>query len=155
MEFEAKERCWQEIDRISTGVLVHQPAADRRALPVNGFCCRRSSVIELYASLDAAEGLELQQGMTVCINFADAIECVFVSLQASISGVDCSGNARPAADRKKSTPCSVGSGVMIAVRPLTAEFWEPPGRGFMDALDILTQGTNDSHTLSAPRTIRF
>lgn len=155
MEAEARDRFWQEIERIATGILILPDTRFCRALPVSGICDRRNNAIRLYGSADAAADLELGPGVSVCITFADVAECVFVSLQAAISVVDRSVTDPPARLRQAATTCDVGTGIMLEVQPRFAQLWERPGRGFLDALHRLAHGAEETRTLSGPRTITF
>ncbi len=154
MEVEARDRFWQEIARIATGIVIvpgHEPLG---ALPVSCIGDRSGGTIEFSGSVTAAADLKFEAGTPVYVTFADAAECVFIALTAVVTDVERGGASAP---KRRNAPalCDVGSGIVLKTRPELAQIWERPGRGFFDALDILTHGAEEQQALRGPRTVRF
>jgi len=155
MEVEARDRFWHEVDRIGTGILLIAGSADGGALPVNCTSDRLNHAIRFQGAAVAAEGLKLAPGQQVCVTFADLPECLFITLLATVRAVDTGMPETALEPRRATTQCNVGSGIVITVEPVSASLWERPGRSFLDALERLTNASEEARGVSTPRKIRF
>ncbi len=148
MTRENVDHVWREISRIETCMMATHDGTVLRARPMVGAADREAGTIWFITTRSDHSNQELERDPRVCLAYVDAATQTFVSV---------SGEASLSSDRRKIedlwTPsvdaCFDGgpedpAALLIAVRPVLAEFWDDPHADLMAALDLLTAGHGDA-----------